>query len=88
MPRRTLDIDGERWRVEPTGRITQYDKDEFSLTFTRVAPEPRERRVVRYSPLGAKNREGSLAQLTDQELVELLRVSQPAWTAAELGYRR
>jgi hypothetical protein len=43
---------------------------------------------VRYSPLGAKGRESSLAELTDRELAELLAVSQPAWTSPELGYRR
>jgi hypothetical protein len=43
---------------------------------------------VRYSPLGAKSRELSLAGLSDRELADLLAVSQPAWTAPELGYRR
>ena len=44
--------------------------------------------MTRYSPLGAKSRELSLGQLSDQELAQLLAVSQPAWTAPELGYRR
>jgi hypothetical protein len=44
--------------------------------------------VVRYSPLGAKSRELSLGQLSDKDLVDLLAVSQPAWTAPELGYQR
>lgn len=88
MPRRIVEIDGQRWGVSPAGRITQYDKDEFSLRFTRLPAGSGQDRVARYSPLGAKNREGSLAQLTDAELVALFRVSQPAWTSAELGYRR
>ena len=47
-----------------------------------------EQRAVRYSPLGAKSGELSLASLSDRELADLLAVSQPAWTAPELGYRR
>ncbi|HEV8150095.1 MAG TPA: hypothetical protein VGP61_07935 [Gemmatimonadales bacterium] len=88
MPRRILEIDGERWAVAPAGRITQYDKDEFALRFTRVPPGAGQERVVRYSPLGSKNRENSLAQLSAAELLALFRVSQPSWTSAELGYRR
>jgi hypothetical protein len=45
-------------------------------------------RVVRYSPQGSKNRETALAQLTDREVAGLLKVSQPSWTAPELGYSR
>jgi hypothetical protein len=71
-----------------SGRVTQYVKDEFGLVFTRGVGPRRERRVVRYSPLGSKSRERSLGQLSDQELRELLRHSQPSWTAPETGYRR
>jgi hypothetical protein len=88
MPRRIFEIDGGQWEVEVSGRITQYVKDEFGLLFTRGTGPQREQRVVRYSPLGAKNRESSLGELSDQELRELLRHSQPAWTAPETGYRR
>ena len=88
MPRRIIDVDGERWEVAVSGRSTQYTKDEFGLVFTRGTGPERERRVVRYSPLGAKSRELSLGQLTDKELADLLAYSQPAWTAPELGYRR
>ena len=88
MPRRIIEVDGERWQVAVSGRSTQYTKDEFGLVFTRGTGPDRERRVVRYSPLGAKGRESSLAELTDRELAELLAVSQPAWTSPELGYRR
>ena len=88
MPRRIVEIDGQRWTISPAGRITQYDKDEFALRFTRLPAGSGQDRVARYSPLGAKNREASLTQLTDAELVALFRVSQPAWTSAELGYRR
>ena len=88
MPRRIIEVDGEQWEVEVSGRRTQYVKDEFGLIFTRGVGPQREQRVVRYSPLGAKSRESSLGELSDQELRELLRHSQPAWTAPEMGFRR
>ena len=88
MPRRVIDIEGEQWEVEVSGRLTQYVKDEFGLVFTRGVGPERERRVVRYSPLDSKSRELSLSQLSDLELRELLRHSQPSWTAPETGYRR
>lgn len=88
MPGRTLDINGARWTVSSTGRITQYAKDEFALLFTRISPEPREHRVVRYSPQGSKNRESALAQLSDPALLDLFKVSQPSWTTPDLEYRR
>ena len=88
MPRRIIEVDGEQWQVAVSGRITQYTKDEFGLVFTRGTGPDRQQRVVRYSPLGAKSRELSLARMSEKELVDLLAVSQPAWTAPELGYRR
>jgi hypothetical protein len=87
MPRRIIDVDGVQWEVEVSGRTTQYTKDEFGVVFSRGVGPGRERRVARYSPLGAKSRELSLNQLSDQELRELLAYSQPSWTAPELGYR-
>ncbi len=88
MPRRIIEVDGESWEVAVSGRVTQYVKDEFGLVFSRGTGPARERRVTRYSPLGAKSRELSLHQLSDQELRQLLAHSQPSWTAPELGYRR
>ncbi|HET6837476.1 MAG TPA: hypothetical protein VFH24_05500 [Gemmatimonadales bacterium] len=87
MPRRIFDVDGEQWEVEVSGRVTQYVKDEFGLIFTRGVGPGRERRVVRYTPLGDKSREVSLGELSDQEIRDLLRHSQPSWTAPEMGYR-
>jgi hypothetical protein len=87
MPRRIFEADGEQWEVEVSGRVTQYVKDEFGLIFTRGVGPQRERRVVRYTPLGDKNREASLGELSEQELRDLLRHSQPSWTAPEMGYR-
>ena len=88
MPRRIIDVDGERWQVAVSGRLTQYTKDEFGLVFTRGTGPDRERRVARYTPLGAKSRELSLAELSDAQLRDLLAHSQPSWTAPEMGYRR
>lgn len=88
MPGRSIEVDGETWEVAASGRSTQYTKDEFGLVFTRGTGRNREQRVARYSPLGAKSRELSLAQLSDAELRELLAHSQPSWTAPEMGYRR
>jgi hypothetical protein len=87
MPRRVIEIDGEPWTVSVSGRVTQYVKDEFGLVFSRGSGPGAERRVVRYSPLGAKSTELALAQLSDRELRELFAHSQPSWTAPELGYR-
>jgi hypothetical protein len=88
MPRRIVEVDGDQWEVSVSGRVTQYLKDEFGLVFTRGTGPDREQRVVRYSPLGAKSREVSLAQLSDAELSQLPAHSQPSWTAPEMGYRR
>jgi hypothetical protein len=88
MPRRVIDVDGEQWEVSVSGRVTQYVKDEFGLVFTRGVGPNREQRIVRYSPLGAKAREVSLGQLSDDDLRDLLAHSQPSWTAPEMGYRR
>ncbi len=88
MPRRTIEVNGEKWQVTFSGRVTQYDRDEFGLLFTRGSGEQREQRVTRYSPLGARYPEASLEELTDQQLRDLLSTSQPAWTAPETGYRR
>ena len=86
MPRK-FTADGAEWIVMPSGRNTQYVRDEFGILFTRVTGE-RTERVARYSPRGARSRELSLAALTDLELRELLGTSQPAYTAPETGYRR
>ena len=86
MPQRAIEVDGIRWTVAPTGRRTQYGKDEFSVMFTREGGG--EVRVARYSPLGAKGREDSMAELTPAQLASLLGRSQPSWTNVELEYRR
>ncbi len=86
MPRK-FSVDGAEWVVLPSGRNTQYVRDEFGVVFTRITGE-RTERVARYSPRDSRNREQSLAALTDAELRALLATSQPAWMAPETGYRR
>jgi hypothetical protein len=86
MPRRIIEANGEQWEVAVSGRVTQYVKDELGLVFSRGAGTTRERRVVRYSPLGAKGSELALSELTDAQLRSLLSHSQPAWTAPETEY--
>lgn len=85
MPRK-FSADGADWIVMPSGRNTQYVRDEFGVLFTRVTGD-RVERVARYSPRDARSRELSLGALTDAELRDLLGTSQPASTAPETGYR-
>ncbi len=88
MSRRFVELNGQRWEVVASGRSTQYTKDEFGVMFTRIEGGPTERRLARYSPVGSKSRELSLAELSDANLRDLMARSQPAWTAPETGYRR
>jgi hypothetical protein len=88
MAKRTIDIDGERWEVAPSGRVTQYTRDEFGLIFTKGTGPDREQRVIRYSPLGSRQPEDSLNELTDRQLRDFWGHSQPSWTAPEAEYRR
>jgi hypothetical protein len=88
MPSRTVNIGGRRWRVFPSGRVTQYDRDEFALLFISESGKDgkREVRVTRYSPLGARSRERSLAEMSDAELARLFESSQPSETSPEADY--
>jgi hypothetical protein len=43
-------------------------------------------RVTRYSPLGARSREASFAELSDADLGRLFEESQPSATSPEAGY--
>ena len=87
MPTRLIEVDGRQWSVTPSGRTTQYNRDEFGIVFTS-RDEAKVQRIARYSPLAVKSTELSLAGLSDDRLKELFRRSQPAWTSPELGYRR
>ena len=87
MPKRTIQVNGQEWTVTHSGRVTQYDRDEFSLLFIRGEGEEREVRVTRYSPQGSRWREQSLAELSDERLVTLFEYTQPSFTSPEAGYR-
>jgi hypothetical protein len=66
--------------------VTQYDRDEFALMFISGEGSDRRIRVVRYSPLGIRSREQSLAEMSDSDLAELLGMSQPGDTSPEADY--
>jgi hypothetical protein len=86
MPTRTLSAGGRSWRVFPSGRVTQYDRDEFALLFVAGSGADRVVRVTRYSPVGVRSREWSLAEMSDADLVRLLDQSQPSDTSPEADY--
>jgi hypothetical protein len=88
MPARSLEVDGQKWQVSPSGYITQYTQDEFGLLFSRDAGNSREVRVTRYSPLGTRSREQAFAELSESQLRELFDQSQPSFTSPEAGYAR
>jgi len=88
MPTRTIEVDGATWKVTPTGRVTQFTRDEFAVLFTQGTGPDRIERVAKYAPLGARSRELSLSELSDAKLAELLAHSQPSWTSPDTGYRR
>ena len=88
MPSRKVTIDGRTWQVMPSGFVTQYDRDEFGLFFVAGSGAARELRITRYSPHGARSREASLAEMSDERLAELFRLSQPSETAPEAGYSK
>jgi len=87
MPCRIIEVGGEQWNVQASGRVTQYVKDELGPVFSRGTGANRERRVIRFSPLGGKNPELALSQLSDAQVRDLFAHSQPAWTAPETGHR-
>lgn len=86
MPTRTISVDGRAWRVMPVGRVTQYDRDEFSLFFITGTGEHAETRVTRFTPTGTRAREAALAELSDADLSRLFRSSAPSEMSPEAGY--
>jgi hypothetical protein len=72
--------------VFPSGRVTQYDRDEFALLFVSDRDGKREVRVTRYSHGGIRSRERSLAEMNDTELARLFDQSQPGETSPEADY--
>ena len=86
MPIRTISLEGRAWRVMPSGKVTQYDRDEFALLFVAGSDEHREVRVTRYSPHGTRSREAALVELSDADLTRLFAESQPSEMSPEAGY--
>ena len=86
MPSRTITVDGRAWRVLPSGFVTPNDQDEYGLIFVHGSGDAREVRVTRYSPVGARSREQSLAEMSDAQLQTLFDQSQPSATSPEAGY--
>jgi len=88
MPTRTVAIDGTTWIVIPSGRVTQYDRDEFGLIFMHGTGAGRQVRVTRYSPIGNRSREQSLVELSEADLQRLFGTSQPSDTSPEADYTK
>lgn len=88
MPTRTINVGGRVWRVMPSGRVTQNDRDEFSLIFISGEGADRLVRVTRYSPQASRSREQSFAELSDADLLRLHGSSQPSVTSPEVDYAR
>ena len=86
MPTRSITLAGRRWQVMPSGRVTQFDRDEFALLFVSGSGADREVRVTRYSPHGTRSREQSLLEMNDVDLTRLFEQSQPSDTSPEAGY--
>lgn len=86
MPTRTITLDGRAWRVMPSGKITQNNRDEFALLFVAGSGDNREVRVTRYSPQGTRSRELALAEMSDADLASLFAQSQPSEMSPEAGY--
>lgn len=87
MPTRSITHDGRTWKVYSSGRVTQMDRDEFSLMFVAGSGDDREVRVTRYSPTGARSREQALFELSEADLMRLLVQSQSSEMSPEAGYQ-
>jgi hypothetical protein len=87
MPPRIIQVEGNSWEVSPSGSVTQYQRDEFSIQFRLLSGAPVVR-VARYAPIGCRRPEDSLAELSEFQLRALFERSQPSWTAPETGYQR
>ena len=89
MIERQITVDGQTWKAAIVGRVTVYERDEFSVVFSRRDEhDKKHQRVSRFSPLGTRSRSAALGELSEDELVTLFRQSQPDWTSPELGYAR
>ena len=74
MPTRSITADGKTWLVFPSGRVTQYDRDEFGLLF--VQRHRRRPRGARHALLAASARaraNGRSSSSSDADLAAPLR---------------
>ncbi|HWZ28204.1 MAG TPA: hypothetical protein VNX15_06575 [Gemmatimonadales bacterium] len=85
-PRRAVVVDGESWEFAPSGHGSVYGKDQFGLVFQCGTGSGRRRRFTRFAPVGSRNPDAALSELSDRQLLQLFRESQPAWTAPESAY--
>ena len=83
---RTLVVDGETWEIAPSGHDTVYGKDQFGVVFQCGTGSARRRRFTRFAPLGSRNPDAALSELSDRQMLDLFRQSQPAWTSPESAY--
>ena len=88
MPTRAITVDGTTWRVYPSGFVTQSDQDEYGLIFVHGTGGTRETRVTRYSPMGTRSREQSLAEMSEEDLRRLFATSQTGEYSPEAGYSK
>lgn len=86
MTMRRVTIDGETWEVLPSGRTTVYGRDQIGLLFQHGTGPERHRRYTHFTPVGTRAPDGAIAELSERQLRDLYRASQPAWTAPEAGY--
>lgn len=86
MARRELTVDGQRWEVSPSGRVTVYGQDQYGLVFQLGTGAERKQRFSRYAPTGSRRTDAALSELSERALLELFHQSQPAWTAPESAY--
>lgn len=86
MPSRKIELNGEEWKVYPSGFRTSNAYDEFGLIFVRGSRGDREVRVTRYTSWGSRSRERSLRELSDADLRRLFQQSQASDTSPEAGY--
>ena len=86
MARRTLMVDADRWEVYPSGRVSVYGRDQLGLIFEQGTGPMRRRRVTHFTPVGARAPDRAFMELSDRDLLELFRQSQPTWTAPEVDY--
>lgn len=86
MARRRIVVDGDTWEIVPSGRVTVYGRDQVGIAFQQGTGPDRKRRFTRFAPVGSRGVEAAIAELSDARLVDLLRTSQPAWTAPEAAY--